>query len=278
MPESLTNAEFELLTAMARERWGLSIPANKREAVAARLRSHVRKRGLESVAAFVERVQQEGADEDQLVFFDVLSTNVTSFFRDPEHFAHLERELYTGLARGTLAAPGGTVRIWSAACSIGCEPYSLAMHARACLGGGRDRVEILATDLSLSSLEVARRGVYRVEMLEQVPAEFRQSAFAKGTGRCAGWVKIRPEVREMVRVERLNLMESWSGSPAGDEMFHAIFVRNVMIYFDRQTRVELVSRFVRRLLPGGVLVLGSAETLAGMSAELEPVAASIYRK
>ena len=145
MPE-LTDTTFKRIAEIARARWGLSLSEKKIPLVANRLTSHLRKQGGGTIDDFMKRMERNPSEEDMLLFFDLLSTNVTSFFRDPAHFAFLERELYTPLAKGTLAVPGRKLRLWSAACSTGAEPYSLAMQA----------LELLPPSSALFERSVAR--------------------------------------------------------------------------------------------------------------------------
>jgi chemotaxis protein methyltransferase CheR len=211
-----------------------------------------------------------------LVLFDILSTNVTSFFRDPAHFAFLERELYTGLAKGTLALPGKRLRIWSAACSIGAEPYSLAMQALELLppAAGYD-VKILATDLANKALVGCREGIYTESQLSGLSPERRAKFLIKaepkpGSGE-PRW-RVKDEVKRLVEVRRQNLVEPYTGLGP----FDVIFLRNVMIYFDRETRREVVMRMHGVMRPGAIIAVGSAETLSGLDVPLKAAAPSIY--
>jgi chemotaxis protein methyltransferase CheR len=189
-----------------------------------------------------------------LVLFDILSTNVTSFFRDPAHFAFLERELYTPLAKGTLAVPGRKLRLWSAACSTGAEPYSLAMQALELLppGSGFD-VKIVATDLSNKALDGCRAATYSETQLSGLSPERRARWMTKTDTPAGPQWKVKDEVRKLV-----------------------VFLRNVMIYFDRETRREVVMRMHGVIRTGGILAVGSAETLSGLDVPFRPAAASVY--
>jgi chemotaxis protein methyltransferase CheR len=275
MLRELTQDEFRLIADIAYKRWGLSLPATKMPMVNGRMASYARRTGVGSVEEIIRRLQNGENEQDLLAIFDMLSTNVTSFFRDPEHFNYLEREFYTALSRGNITLPDRRIRIWSAACSTGAEPYSLAIHAFEHLAGiDQWDVKILATDLSQSALNVARRGVYPMEMVRTLDQEMLSRYFLKGTRRSQGYVKVAPPVRDLVTVARLNLMDPW---PMQGPM-QVIFCRNVMIYFDNPTKQRLVDRMYDLLDPGGLLVLGSAETLGGLSTRFAHVQPSIYRK
>ena len=272
----LTESTFKRIADIARRRWGLSLGERKMQLVANRLTSHLRKSGGGEIEDYVGRLERNPTEDDMLVLFDILSTNVTSFFRDPAHFAFLERELYTGLAKGTLALPGKRLRIWSAACSIGAEPYSLAMQALELLpaSAGYD-VKILATDLANKALVGCRDGIYTDAQLSGLSPERRTKFLVKaepkpGTGE-PRW-RVKDEVKRLVEVRRQNLVEPYTGLGP----FDVIFLRNVMIYFDRETRREVVMRMHGVMRLGAVLAVGSAETLSGLDVPLKAAAPSIY--
>ena len=272
----LTETTFKRIADIARRRWGLSLGERKMQLVANRLTSHLRKSGGGEIEDYVSRLERNPTEDDMLVLFDILSTNVTSFFRDPAHFAFLERELYTGLAKGTLALPGKRLRIWSAACSIGAEPYSLAMQALELLpaSAGYD-VKILATDLANKALVGCREGIYTEGQLSGLSPERRARFLVKaepkpGSGE-PRW-RVKDEVKRLVEVRRQNLVEPYTGLGP----FDVIFLRNVMIYFDRETRREVVLRMHGVMRPGSILAVGSAETLSGLDVPLKAAAPSIY--
>jgi len=272
----LTETTFKRIADIARRRWGLSLGERKMQLVANRLTSHLRKTGGGEIEDYVSRLERNPTEDDMLVLFDILSTNVTSFFRDPAHFAFLERELYTGLAKGTLALPGKRLRIWSAACSIGAEPYSLAMQALELLppAAGYD-VKILATDLANKAIVGCREGVYTESQLSGLSPERRARFLVKaepkpGSGE-PRW-RIKDEVKRLVEVRRQNLVEPYTGLGP----FDVIFLRNVMIYFDRETRREVVMRMYGVMRPGAIIAVGSAETLSGLDVPLKAAAPSMY--
>lgn len=269
--ETLTQTEFDRVAAIAKRRWGLALTPAKRQLVTSRLASFMRSAPYETVDAYLRHLEV-GKDEKELLnFFDLLSTNVTSFFRDRAHFDYLEQELFTGLARGTITLPGKRLRMWSAGCSTGCEPYTMAMVAHDRLESARGwDVQILATDLSNYAVEEASAGAYERDAIKTLPRESLHKHFEERDGR---W-RVRPHLRQMVRVAQLNLMEDWPMRGP----FDVIFCRNVMIYFDAPTRERLVRRFVDLLRPGGIFAVGSAETLAGMNIGIRSVMPSLYVK
>ena len=255
------------------ERFGLRLPDEKLSFVASRLGTMARSGGFASVEALAADLVEHPSEERLLAVFDALSTNVTSFFRDAPHFESLAREIYT-----PVRSRGGTptIRLWSAACSTGAEPYSLAMHA--CDVFGADKVndcQILATDLSQPALDAAMRAVYPDDSLTGISQEQLNKYVLRGTGKCAGFVKISDHLRSMVTFKRQNLLDSWPWHGP----FDAVFCRNVMIYFERPVRERLVKRMRSTLRNGGLLVLGSSESLSGLDVEaMRMVSPSVYRR
>ncbi len=269
---ALAPTQFQRIAAIAQARWGLHLTEKKVPLVSNRLAAFLRGTTFGSVDAYLHHLEEEASEEDMLVFFDLLSTNVTSFFRDRPHFDYLEREFYTGLARGNTTTPGRRIRIWSAACSTGQEPYSLAMHARECLPDLHSwDFKVLGTDLSNYAVQQAKNAHYPADKLDGVPMDLRAKYFNRVD---ATTYAITPAVRNLVTIARMNLMDPWPFKGS----FDVIFCRNVMIYFDQPTRRDLVMRFHRLLRPGGILAVGSAETLAGLDTPFSAVQASVYVK
>jgi chemotaxis protein methyltransferase CheR len=268
---TLTASQFDRIAILAKERWGLALTATKVQLVASRLTAFLRKSPYASIADYLEHLEGGATEQDMLVFFDLLSTNVTSFFRDRGHFDYLERELLTGLSRGTITLPGKKLRIWSAGCSTGCEPYTMAMVVYDHLAEKKGwDIQILATDLSNYAVEEARAGAYEHEVIKDLPRDLLAKHFDKVGDK---W-QVKSHLRSMVKVGQVNLMEQWPMKGP----FDVIFCRNVMIYFDAPTREKLVNRFASLLRPGGIFAVGSAETLAGMKTGLRSAMPSLYLK
>ena len=265
----LTTEQFTLLAELAHRRYGLSLPPKKRFMVSNRLMKLKRLKGFADIDAVLEHYQGSTEREDSLDLFDVLSTNLTHFFREAQHLELLvERVLARAKASGNRR-----LRIWSAGCSRGCEPYSIAISLLEAIGDLRGwDIRILATDLAVSELEMARRGVFCAEMTRAVPPPIVAKYFDKEPQE--GGLRIKESVKKHVTFALLNLLDPWKMRGP----FDAIYCRNVMIYFDDPTRGQLTSRFASLLAPDGVLFLGSSESLTGIHADLLRIHPSSYRK
>lgn len=255
-----TEEDFAAIRALVAERAGISLSEAKRDMVYVRLSRRLRALGLTRFADYLARVR---SDERELeAFINALTTNLTYFFREPHHFEHL---------RTWLGQRSGA-RLWSAGCASGEEAYSIAMTACEVWGRLDPPIDILATDLDTQVLEEARSGIYAAERLEAIDHGLRSRYFvALADGR---W-QIRAELRALVRFSRLNFVETpWPVQGP----FNAIFCRNVLIYFDRQTQRNVLERFVPLLRPGGYLYLGHSENLLYASEAFEPLGRTIYRR
>jgi chemotaxis protein methyltransferase CheR len=244
---TLTERDFSLVRHLIGEYAGIKLSEQKRNMVYNRLLRRLRAHRVDSFAAYLELVQADSASERQ-AFVNALTTNLTAFFREPHHFELLAARAAARKGRG--AAP---MRVWSSACSTGEEAWSIAMVLReaGCAG------DIRASDIDSEVLRTASTGVYRDERVVDLQPEQLKKHFLRGAGSNQGFVSIRPELRAMTRFSQLNLQ-----SPAwpSQERFDAIFCRNVVIYFDRDDQKRLVDRFADMLVPGGVLMVGHAES------------------
>ncbi|MBX7192501.1 MAG: protein-glutamate O-methyltransferase CheR [Sandaracinaceae bacterium] len=250
---------------------GIRLDGTKRELVKSRLGRRMRVLGLLSYAEYLERVRAETGAEERTRFVDALTTNLTYFFREEQHFTFLAENVLAPAARTTKG-----VRLWSAGCSSGEEPYTMSMVARERLGErGRwaSETRILATDLSTDVLRKAREGLYPADSVEKVPEPYRSRYFQPLSGDEAGLFRVSQDIRSKVQIARLNLMADWPMRGP----FDAIFCRNVMIYFDANTKSELVLRFHRLLRPGGYFFTSLSESLHGRGHPFEYVAPGVYR-
>jgi chemotaxis protein methyltransferase CheR len=261
---AFSDEHFRVIAGRVHAFAGIRLPQAKREMVYARLARRLRALGIGSFDDYVRFLEFEPAEWEHCT--NALTTNVTSFFREAHHFDILARH-----ARE--AAPGGPFRVWSAGCSTGEEPYSIAM----CLieAGVGDGFEVLASDLDSQVLATASEAIYPLSAVAELPEQTRRRFFLRGTGRRAGRARLRPEVAARVRFLRVNLMEEGWPVPPG---LGAIFCRNVMIYFDSPTKTALIDRFIQSIKPGGFLYIGHSESFHGTHAELQLVGRTTYRR
>ena len=268
----MTDSQFETVSALVKDLCGINLHVGKKELVKARLYKRIRHLGLSSFAEYLAYMRANQADELPSLM-DMLSTNLTFFFREPQHFQYLESGVIPSLVQQS--GRQRKIRIWSAGCSSGEEPYSIAVTVRRALGAFHDwDVRILATDLSRRVLALAHEGIYPPERLRETSQAFRTEYFRKIQTPQGLQYQVDDAVREKVNFARLNLMERWPMKGP----FDVIFCRNVMIYFDKPTQTKLVNRFWDILGHGGVLFIGHSESLAGAKHKFEYVHPTVYRK
>ncbi|MDR2188649.1 MAG: chemotaxis protein CheR [Azonexus sp.] len=246
---SFLPADFERVRKLIYEQAGISLSPVKLDMVYSRLARRLRATGCGSFTEYLDRLEKSGGEERQH-FINALTTNLTSFFREPHHFPILAGHLQKlGAQR--------SIRIWCSAASTGEEPYSIAITVAETLGGNLSRVSIVASDLDTNVLETARQGVYPLERVEKLDAERRRRFFLRGTGEQEGFVSVRPELKAMISFQRINLLDP---SYAVKGPVDVIFCRNVMIYFDKPTQYKILARFAPMLQPDGLLFAGHSES------------------
>jgi chemotaxis protein methyltransferase CheR len=268
-----TSADIDDLCAIIERRTGVTVSEAKRSVVAVRLGARLRELGVPSLDAYCHLVER--GDTELLHVIDLVTTHETSFFRHAHHFAFLESHLVPHWrSEAAHARRPHEVRVWSAGCSTGEEPYSIAMVITAALSAAAGwSVEVLATDISEAALASARSGTFGRDRALHIPDDYRQR-FTRETPRGAGAeVCLHPEIRRTVRFERVNLLDEIY--PVGRN-YDLVFCRNVLIYFRPEVRRAVVDRLVDHLAPDGYLVLGQAEGLLGAS-RLRRVAPTVYR-
>ncbi|HMN80628.1 MAG TPA: CheR family methyltransferase [Burkholderiaceae bacterium] len=247
----LDDQAFQQIRALIEQRAGIQLSETKRSMVYNRLARRLRETGAPSFTDYLADLQRPGSAEWQ-PFINALTTNLTAFFREEYHFPVLADFLRTA------GAGRRTINIWCAAASTGQEPYSIAMTAIEALGP-RPSVRILASDIDTEVLATARDGVYAEETVNRLSTDRLHSFFLRGRAQRSGLVRVRPEVRALVTFQQFNLIEpGWSLN----ETFDVVFCRNVMIYFDRETRTRLIENFHRVMSPGGLLFVGHSESFS----------------
>lgn len=271
--DGLSSRNFEALSRYIYDYSGIKMPITKLTMLEGRLRRRLRATGIPSFNAYCDYLFKHGGIEKEAIFLiDAVTTNKTDFFREPKHFEFMEQ---VGLPE--LAAAGHRrLRLWSAACSIGAEPYTMAMVMQDFVES-RSGIDyrILATDLSTDVLGAARRGVYPRDMIQPVPAEMQRRYVMVSRDAGRGEVRIHPRLRSAIGFARMNLMDS--AYRVGDPM-HMIFCRNVLIYFDKPTQARVLSRLCDCLAPGGFLYVGHSETVTGISLPVRQVANTVFKK
>jgi chemotaxis protein methyltransferase CheR len=270
----LTEPEFRRFRDLVESHVGIHLSSVKHALVNARLLGRIRELGLTTFGEYYDCVLN--SPKDELVrFINAICTNETRFFREPNQFEFLRNVLLPRWQDEAQAGRRGRrVRIWSAACSSGEEPYSVAMSLLANLPS-EWAVEIVACDISTKVLDKAVNAIYPLDRLAEVPAEFHKPFLLRGTGSRAGTFRIGPNVRAAVRFQRENLMTS-DFAPLGT--FDLIMCRNVLMYFKDETRRDVVARLVARLGPSGHLFVGHSESLYGFDVGLDTVAPAMYRR
>lgn len=268
--DTLSAAQFAEISRVVTGATGIQLPRGKEGLVQSRLSRRLRVLGLASFDAYLARVRDDPTGRERVEMLDLLTTNKTSFFRESAHFDLLRDTIVPEFAR----APGG-LRIWSAGCSSGEEPYTMAMVLRDALpaftAGAPNAPRVLATDLSHRVLAQATGGQYSLAQTADVPDAMLRRYFVPAAD--GSWT-VAASLRDLVHFGRLNLMESWPMRGP----FHAIFCRNVMIYFDKPTQQALVTRYHALLAPGGYLCVGHSESLSALSHEFSYVQPAVYRK
>jgi chemotaxis protein methyltransferase CheR len=273
--ECLTNAEFEKLRSLIYAECGINLSADKRTMLEIRLRRRLRSLDIASLADYCERVfGPDGLENELIHLIDVVTTNKTDFFREAGHFDFLVTKALPDLAKRN--GVNRTSLAWSAGCSSGEEPYTLAMvlseYAQNFPGF---RFNVLATDISTEVLEKASLGIFKTEVVGPVPMALQRKYFMRSRDKASGLVRVVPELRALIEFRRVNFMDAEFDLPQTPEI---IFCRNVIIYFDRLTQERLLKKLTGLLAPGGYFFAGHSESLQGMDLPLIPVAPSTYQK
>jgi chemotaxis protein methyltransferase CheR len=269
----MSTRNFARLAAYIYEVSGIKMPQTKKTMLEGRLRRRMRALAIDTLDRYCDYLfAGDHLADEGLHLINAVTTNKTDFFREPAHFDYLvERVLPELVGRGVRS-----LRAWSAACSTGPEPYTIAMVLDdfAERTGGPD-YGILATDLDTEVLAAARAGIYAADLVDPVPAAMRRKYVMTSNDPRRREVRMVPRLRSAIGFARLNLMDSHY--PVGDPM-HLVFCRNVLIYFDKQTQKKVVSQLYDCMAPGGYLFLGHSESITGLGLPLEQVANTVFRR
>lgn len=276
VPKRMSHETFCRFREYVTGNLGIKMPDAKKSMLQGRLQKRLHLLGINSYEAYCDFVFSPSGIETELHhMIDVVTTNKTDFFREPKHFDFLSEAVLPKLLAGD-ATESNLFNFWSAGCSNGAEPFSLAMILSEFAAEHREfRFSILGTDISGQVLEKAKEGIYSEEAVAPVPLPLRTKYLLRNRDPQKGMVRIAPELRAKVHFGRLNFMAADFGLP---RIMDVIFCRNVMIYFDRRTREQVVNRMCRYLRTGGYLFVGHSETLSRLSVPLIQVSPAIYRK
>ena len=272
--ESISGRDYARLCELIYGEAGICLGAEKKTMLEVRIKRRVKALALTSYTQYCETLFSHERPKDEILhLIDVVTTNKTDFFREPKHFDFLTAKALPNLVARSRG--GRPILVWSAGCSTGEEPYTLAMvlsEYAATHPGFRFR--ILATDISTIVLGKADRGVYTSAVVAPVPAALLRKYFLRSRDRSSEMVRVVPELRRLIEFRRLNFMDADYGV---DEKVDAIFCRNVIIYFDRPTQERILGKLASHLVPEGYLFVGHSETLHDMNLPLAPVAPALYR-
>lgn len=268
---SFSGRDFNELRQLTKEFTGIDLNDGKEDMVYGRLTKRLRALGLAGFKDYIKLLKQDPDGEEMLSFTNSMTTNLTAFFRESHHFDHLKNTVLPHLMQTNRGSR--RIRIWSAGCSTGEEPYSIAMTVAETVPPGWN-VKILATDMDSNVLATGSAGVYCESRLAGIEERKLKKWFTKGTGDRKGMVRAKSELRDMISFKRLNLMHEWPLKGPLD----VIFCRNVIIYFDPETKAKLIDRYFDLLADHGTLFVGHSETLFGVTDRAKLVGKTIYEK
>ncbi|MCP4392154.1 MAG: chemotaxis protein CheR [Gammaproteobacteria bacterium] len=275
--DSLQRAELLRVIDFIDKEVGIQLSASKHTLVEGRLQRRLHQLGYKSYKAYLAFVlDTPGGKHERLHLIDALTTNKTDFFREPIHFQYLVDQALTELMQHQKSDGRRELHIWSAGCSSGEEAYTLAIVLNEALEQSVGiRFSILATDISASSLATAKSAIYPEQRIQPVPLSIRKKYFLRSSNPAEALVQMGPKLRDRVRFASLNLMNRNFNLT---EKMDVIFCRNVLIYFNTETREKLIQRFEKQLVPGGYLFVGHSESLNGLDTNMKPVSPMVYRK
>jgi len=270
---TLTDGEFNQIRKLVIEHTGISLSDAKRNLVYGRLSKRLRKMKIDDFGSYISLLKSSEGKDELANFTNAITTNLTSFFRENHHFEYLKSNVLPELLR--LNADTRRIRIWSAGCSTGEEPYSIAMTVREMIPASKDwDIRILATDLDTNVLAHAKAGVYSLERINNLSKPRLKRWFLRGRGEQSDSVKVRAELQNMITFKQLNLMEPW---PIKNQ-FDIIFCRNVVIYFDKPTQKVLFKRYHDVLQDHGHMFIGHSETMFKVSDDFKLIGNTTYTK
>lgn len=267
---SFTRKDFDFLSKTINERTGIVVSEDKFNMFYSRLSRRVRALKLASFKEYCAVVKNDRDGQETNELINAITTNLTAFFRENHHFEYLSQTVIPELMKNN---KDRTVRIWSAGCSTGEEPYSLAITLKESSLTSQWDVKLQATDLDSNVLATASNGIYAMSRVEGMTKSRLKQWFYRGKGGKQGMVKVKPELNRMISFAQLNLMDNWRV-----EQQDVIFCRNVIIYFDKETKTKLVNKYADSLKAGGYLFIGHSESLYKITDRFELIGNTVYRK
>jgi len=275
MLDQLHQKHFNKLARLMEDHTGIRLPAAKKTMVEGRLRKRMRALGHEKLDDYAAAIFEQGQLDSEFVHLvDCVTTNKTDFFREPDHFDFLINDAVPSLRK--MRRDDSKLKFWSAASSIGAEAYTIAMVAAEEFGHNSNAFVILGTDICTDVLKQAERAIYAKAMIDPIPPALRKRYIMQSIDATQQQIRIVPELRRLVVFKHLNLMDD--DYPV-DQDFDVIFCRNILIYFSKQVQNAVLQRLCRHLRPGGFLILGHSESLAGSDQRgLSQVAPTIFRR
>ncbi len=277
--ETMTDRDFNRLRQLIEGEYGIKMPYKKKDMLEARLRKRLKTLSFRNFSQYCEYLFSDDGMKDELIhMLDMVTTNKTDFFREPDHFEFLVQKVLPEMITGTGMGIQAKLMIWSAGCSTGEEPYTIAMvlnEFREKFPGLRFQYLILGTDLSSRVLETAKRGVYHENKISPVPDAIKRKYIMKSKDRSKSIVRIVPEIRSLIRFRRLNFLDN---NYEMREPIDIVFFRNVQIYFEKQTQRTILLKIYNAMRTGGYLFIGHSETLNGLNLPFKQVLPTIYQK
>jgi len=269
--QDISDNNFRRFSKLIHESCGINLHDGKKELVRARLGKRMRKIGCNSFNKYFHIIKDDPTGEELVKMLNAVSTNLTSFFREERHFQFMKEKVFPLYEKNK----SESLRFWSAGCSSGEEPYSLAIWIRDNLSeNGSTDIKIIATDISTKVLSLADRGVYTAKTVQKIPIHQLRKYFRRGVNSQKGFYQVKREIKDLVEFQRLNLTATFNFG----FRFDLILCRNVMIYFNKETRETLIQRATDCLQDGGYLMVGHAESLTGINHGLKYIQPSIYQK
>lgn len=269
----LTDKEFHIIANYIESAVGIKMPDAKRVMMQSRLMRRLRTLKMNSFREYIDYVFNDKNSKELVLMIDVLTTNKTEFFREKEHFDYLENVILPELAKSK-----NTIKIWSAGCSSGEEPYTISMVISEFIKKNPGKIinfTVTGTDISTNVLDKAYNAVYDIDSVNQLPMELKKSYFLKCTNKDMHCARVKSDLRSHVNFKRLNFMDNDFCMP---ENYDIIFCRNVLIYFEKETQEKVIMKFMKYLQPDGYLFLGHSETIFAMNLPLSTCIPTVYKK